>query len=161
MASPNRRPIAAGSILIGLGLVFLAKQHLGWHFGWEMVLILLGGAFLVGYVLRREYGLLIPGCVLSGLGWGQFAYEMGARGEPALLGLGLGFIGIYVIGLLFREPRGNWWPLVPGGVLVLLSQDAFSWFVDQLTDNWPLILVAIGILLVVSGLRGRRSRSSG
>lgn len=160
MANANRRPVAAGSILIVLGLVFLAKQQFGWHFGWEVALILLGLAFLIGYAARREYGLLIPGCVLTGLGCGQFARELGAQGEPGLLGLGLGFVGIYVIGLLFREPRGNWWPLIPGVILILLSQNAFRWFVERLTDNWPLILIVVGVLMVLGGLRGRRPRRS-
>ena len=152
------RPIVGGLILIGVGLTFLALQHIK-GLGWEVVLLLLGAAFLVGYVWRREYGLLVPAGILLGLGGGFLAEDYGAGGEPILLGLGIGFIGIYVVGLLLREPRAHWWPLIPGGVLVALSLDAFKRVFRFMTDNWPLVLVAIGVLMVLSGLRGRGRRA--
>jgi hypothetical protein len=114
---------------------------------------------VAGYLYRRRYGFLIPGGILLGLG-------LGSIGEGALfqiadfeaIGLGIGFISIYVIALAY-EGRTHWWPLIPGGILVVTGlATGNAVFQRLLSVGWPLILVFIGLLFLASafGLMGRR-----
>ena len=65
----ENRGVIAGIILIALGLLFLAAQFFE-GVGDAVVLLLIGGAFIYGYFSRQQYGLLIPGGILTGLGLG-------------------------------------------------------------------------------------------
>ena len=71
------------------------------------------------------------------------------------LGLGLGFVAIFLIAFLY-ERKSHWWPLIPGTVLILLGlrrmEEVFGW----LLRNWPLILVIIGVLILLGALRPAR-----
>ena len=64
-----RRQRVSGTILLVLGLVLLVSELTG-GLGGAMVLLLIGSAFIVGYLHCRSYGLLIPGSILLGLGSG-------------------------------------------------------------------------------------------
>ena len=153
----QKRRVTAGIVLVVVGLALFVFERFE-DIGHGAVLSLVGAAFLVAYFLRRNYGLLVPGGILTGLGLG----ELGERtlssfsDDPTLLGLGLGFLAIYGIALAF-ERRSHFWPLIPGIVLVLLALPGTDELLDLLFDNWPLLLAAIGVVLLLSGLRGRRS----
>ena len=91
--------------------------------------------------------------VLLGLGAATaFEDTLFRFGNPALLGLGCGFVGIYLVALLY-ERRSHWWPLIPGAALILLgfpdTERVFRWLID----NWPLVLVLIGVLTLLGALR--------
>ncbi len=144
--------VAAGLALILLGAaLYILERNAGLDAA--AVFFLIGGAFLAGYLYRREFGLLIPAGVLLGLGTGtvmeqtRFSY-----GQPTLWGLGLGFVSIYVIGLIYERKR-RWWPLIPGGVLILLGLPRVGNVIDFLFANWPLVLVLAGVLILIGGLR--------
>ena len=83
-----------------------------------------------------------------------------AFGDSVQIGLGGGFLAIYVIGMLY-ERRTQWWPLVPGGFLVVtgLPEGAplFAW----MAFNWPLIFVVIGALILFGALRSPRPSRGG
>ncbi|MBN1484178.1 MAG: hypothetical protein JXA37_05605 [Chloroflexia bacterium] len=156
----NRRRIIGGTILILLGIAFLAQQFIH-GLGDSAFLFIIGGAFLVAYFVRQAYGLLIPGCILVGLGLGSIGENtfIGV-GDFSALGLGIGFIAIYVIARIYQGDS-HWWPLIPGGILILVG-------VASLTENlgrifsvgWPLLLVLIGLLLLAGafGLFDRAKR---
>ena len=60
-------------MLVGLGILFLVQQSLGFdlgQFGWPLVIILPGLAFLAAYALgpRGTAGMAVPGCVLTTIG---------------------------------------------------------------------------------------------
>ncbi len=148
----------AGAILVLLGLGLFAVQFVE-GFGETLVLFLIGGAFVAGYLYRRAYGLLIPGCILIGIGLGSLgegtAFEIG---DLSSIGLGLGFIAIYVIALVYQG-ESHWWPLIPGGILVVTGLAAGNKAFEQLLSvAWPLILVFIGLMLLAGafGLVGHR-----
>ena len=143
----NRRQILPGLILIVLGIVFLLTQY--FEFGPGLFLILLGLIFLIPYALTRAYGLLIPGCILAGIGVGlTFERTLSRPDVTVSLGLGLAFLAIYVVQLIVAG-SSHWWPLVPGGILLLVG---FAELVPQaqaLLDNgWPLLLIAIGLAVL-------------
>ena len=156
--SDNRGSVTAGLVMIALGLAFLAIQFLEQVSG-SAVLLALGAAFLVAHVTYRIYGLLIPACILLGLGGGVLAEEFGATGDAVILGLGLGFVAIWGIDRLTarRSPRASWWPLVPGSILLVVG---ISSYFGGLKDLFPLLLgvllLVLGVFVVVRGLRGER-----
>src|SRR5258708_21996462 len=60
-------------VLVGLGILFLVQQTLGFdigHFGWPVFVLLPGLAFLAAYALgpRGTAGMAVPGCVLTTIG---------------------------------------------------------------------------------------------
>ena len=91
----------AGMILIGVGLGFFFLQR--WQgAGTSTILLLIGAAFLVAYLLRRAYGLLVPAGILLGLGLGGLL-EARFLDDEAVFGLGCGFVFIYVVALLVER----------------------------------------------------------
>ena len=88
--------------------------------------MLLGGlAFLATFIATRSYGFLVPGGILTGFGAALVAQDLGLVDDIGLFGLGGGFLLIPALQLATRMPRdgGWWWPLIPGGILVLLGRD--------------------------------------
>ncbi|HVH32402.1 MAG TPA: hypothetical protein VNA31_12190, partial [bacterium] len=57
-----------GIILIVLGVIFIVGQRLG--IGGEGTTAAIGIAFLVAFVSTRNYGFLVPGGIMTGLGLG-------------------------------------------------------------------------------------------
>ena len=81
------------------------------------------GAFMAAYLAKKEYGFLIPACILLGLGAGSIgANSFFDFGDSRQLGLGFGFVAIFLIALLY-ERKSHWWPLIPGAALILLGLD--------------------------------------
>jgi hypothetical protein len=162
MDEVTRRRVMAGAILVVIGVALLALE-LAKGFGEWIVLILIGGAFLTAYFLRRSYGLLIPGCILVGLGLGAIGTNtMPGVGDFTQIGLGVGFIAIYVIDRVYRSPKTHWWPLIPGGILLVTGLGALSGDLGRvLRDGWPLLLVLAGLILIGAafGLFGRKQAS--
>ncbi len=119
--------------------------------GGEGVVAAVGLAFLVAYALTRRYGFLVPGGILTGLGVGIiYESQMHARGATVVLGLGLGFLGIYAVDAAARKTPRGWWPLIPGGVLTLIGllQAAGQEFLGSIGRWWPVLLIAVGAYLV-------------
>jgi hypothetical protein len=158
MDEQNRGRIVAGAVLIVLGLGLLGLQFVQ-GIGEGMFLFLLGALFVAGYFYRRVYGLLIPGCILLGLGLGSVGERsILAFGDFGAIGLGVGFVAIYVIDLIYRGAT-HWWPLIPGLILIVAGIAEGNANLERLLSvGWPLILVLIGLLLLAGafGLTGRR-----
>lgn len=158
MDDKSRSRVVLGAILIILGVGLFALQFFE-GFTEAFYLFLIGGAFTAWYLYRRIYGVLIPGCIMLGLG-------LGTVGEEALLsfkgleeiGLGVGFVALWVIPLIY-EGKSIWWPLIPGAILIIVGLSEGSEAFDRLLDvGWPLIIVFIGLLLLAGafGLFGRK-----
>ncbi|MEE9270251.1 MAG: hypothetical protein V3V49_08315 [Candidatus Krumholzibacteria bacterium] len=153
----HRRHVA-GSTLVVLGLVLFLVRLSGRPADNTLVLFTVGGVFLAWYLYRRRYGLLIPACVLLGLGVGRVIDRTSLNiSDGQALGLGLGFVAIFILDMVVRD-RSPWWPLIPGAILLVkgvgLDFAPADWF---LTKGWPLVLVAIGIL-ILTGVVGRPPR---
>lgn len=151
MAELETRRVTAGAVLIAVGLAFYLLRRVE-GLGGEIVLGVLGLAFLVAYLWRRAYPLLVPAGILLGLTAGIYLDDVLAGSiEGVLLGLGCGFLFIYLVSLVY-ERRNVWWPLFPGGALVLISLPVTEEWAERAFENWPLLLVAVGVILVVAGL---------
>ncbi len=160
MNEQNRGQLVTGAILIVLGVGLLALQFLE-GFGEAVIFFLIGGAFVAGYLYSRAYGLLIPGCILLGLGLGSVggsSISSVSEDTFVLLGLGVGFIAIWVMPLVY-EGKSIWWPLIPGVILIVVGlAEGNESFEKLLEVGWPLILVLIGLLVLAGafGLTGRK-----
>lgn len=149
-----KRPIGgdvvAGAVLVVIGVALLATTALG--LGGELVVALIGICLLAAYAVTRRYGLLVPGGILTGLGLGIALEVPATRGFAPVLGLGLGFLAIYVVDRLATGAAARWWPLVPGGVLLAVgAADArqAGGPIGDVARWWPLLLVIAGALLLV------------
>jgi hypothetical protein len=163
MARSRSGGLTAGVLLVAIGGVLLAtrlssiESAPAWLMG-------LGLAFALLAVLRRTYGALVAGCVMIGLGAGMLLGDEAVAGLPknawSLLGLGLGFLGLYLVDLILRLRR-HWWPLVPGVVLVAMGGARLVSRVQLVPPAveafvrlwWPVGLVAVGAWLLVRSLR--------
>ncbi len=138
----------AGLVIAGIGLFFLAGQ-LEPDIG-RFVTLFMGLALLAVFVIRRDYGFLVPGSILTGIGIG-LALEPATLDDSGIMMLSLagGFLGIWVLGSLYRLPQNPWWPLIPGGILTLIGLVQLSrTSVDGALRLWPVILIVLGALLL-------------
>jgi hypothetical protein len=151
--------LIGGSVLIIIWAALLAGQmvpDLG-----RFIVLAIGLVLLATFVLRREYGWLVAGSIVSGVGVGVVLSTTLAgtlSGAAVLLSIGGGFIAIWLISYLLAIPERHWWPLIPG--LIMLSIGGAlalgEWAVDLLV-YWPLALIVIGVLLLGSALLRQRS----
>jgi len=159
MANTGQGRVAVGAVLIVIGLMLLASQFVE-GFADRAWPVVIGGAFVAGYFYRKAYGLLIPGCILLGIGLGNLASgSIRNFGDFDSIALGLGFIAIFVIAALY-EGRTHWWPLIPGGILVIQGlQEGNQAVRDLVAVGWPVVLILIGLILLAGAFRatGRRS----
>jgi hypothetical protein len=149
---PVDRRSTAGIILVVLGLMFLAAQW--FDFTGAAVLGALAMFFVVMYATTRKYGFLIPGMILGGLAVGVGLQESGydPNGGFVVLGLGAGFIAIYLINVFVRTPA-SWWPLIPGGILsvVGLTQVAEGTAAaETIARLWPVGLIVAGVIVLIA-----------
>jgi hypothetical protein len=153
-----RSGVATGLMLIVLGLGLYWMQFLG-ETGESILLLLMGGLGIAAYLYTRCRFLLVLGCIVFGAGIGSFGErQFFFYGEFSKIGLGIGFILIYLIAFAY-ERRAHWWPLIPGGVLLLLGFQSWRrfWTFLLTEKGWPLILVIIGGLILLGTLtKGRK-----
>ena len=91
MAKPDRQKFTAGMVLVLLGLGFFLVQRLD-AVGSEVIMLIIGAAFLVTYFFQKAYGLLVPAGILIGIGVGKLLQDQyWWANEGVQLGLGVGF----------------------------------------------------------------------
>jgi hypothetical protein len=160
----SRRP----SLVLGIGLLVVGGVLLATRLGTvetapAWLLGVGAGLALIG-ILRRSYPALVGGMVLLGIGAGMLLGDRGVAnlraGTWLLLGLGGGFIGVYVLALVLQL-RQHWWPLIPGAVLLAVAGARVARDFALLPPNveiavrtyWPAALIIVGIFVVVRALR--------
>lgn len=120
----RRGGLIAGIILIVIGvsvlLINLGLVEPG------LFIAALGVSFLIVYIFWRLLGFLVAGMILAWLGTAITLIQAGLfgpdiEGYVILVSLGLAFILIYA----FMGRRRRWWPLITGGVLLLLGATVF------------------------------------
>ncbi len=158
MKTPKSRRTVAGLTLIGIGLGLYALQRVE-GLGESAIFLLIGAVFLAAYLYRRVFGFLIPACLLLGLGTGPLLERsLFRRIDGETLGLGIGFVAIWLIALVY-ERKSQWWPLIPGAFLIIAALPRGDDVFDLLVDHWPLILVVVGALILL-GIIGKKQEST-
>ena len=156
----NRNEWIGGVILIGLGLFFLVNQFI--DFNWDGVgiylLPTLGAVFLLAGIFTRQAGFIIPGGIISGIGWGSvlvtgaFSDSGDVEGGVFMLTFAAGWALITVLTAVFTEET-HWWPLIPGGIMALIGGGILfgGIFMQGLTllgQIWPVLLIGLGIYVL-------------
>ena len=143
-------------ILIVVGAGGLATQTLkpttdvgGW------IVLTIGLALLGAFAYTRNYGYLIPGGILTGLGAGIIASQAltfpndETKSGAIVLGLGLGFLSIWVVGAIVRVAQHHWWPLIPGGILTAIGGALLiGGQAVRLLDYWGVAIIALGLFVL-------------
>ena len=109
-----------GAVLVVVGAVLLAYRFSDTLAAGSAPLVI-GLGFVTWWAMGGGFGLVVPGGVLGGIGVGLVLQEAGFYGDAVPLGLGLGFLAIYVLDAVRRREWSRWWPLVPGVVLVVVG----------------------------------------
>jgi hypothetical protein len=146
-------------VVAGIGLLLLLGQVVPDMGRW--IPLIVGLAFMAAFFVRREYGFLVPGSIVTGVGVGVLladALSGDLEGAVVVLSLAGGFLGVWVLGTVFRLPQNHWWPLIPGGILAIVGMVLLADAdVEGLTRWWPLILVLIGALIIGRAFVRRRT----
>jgi hypothetical protein len=161
-----RDQMALAVILILVGVAGLAGQvlHLTANLG-GLIVIAIGLGFAVAFAFTRHYGFLVPGGIMTGLGAGIIASESLALaddqpGGAIVLGLGLGFLAIWVVGAIARVERNHPWPLIPGGILAVIGAVlVIGGQMVNLLDYWGIGAIAVGIVVLWRSFAETRARS--
>lgn len=164
---PRRRTnLIGGLVLTVLGLLILAVQLLPGIqllFSWPWIIIGFGLAIFFIGAATGVPALAIPACIIGGLGgilyyqsatgdWDSWAYIWALI--PGLVGL-----GILLSGLLGEDAEGS---AQAGGLLILISLVLFTLFgsffgaLGLIGDYWPVLLILLGLVLLISPLLRRR-----
>ena len=164
----DRRGLNVGVALVAVGLYFILRHSLHLH-GPGPLLLLIGTILLVISAFRDFRGPLVAAGVLLGLGAGYLLRDpleaWMPRWATLLLGLGSGLLLVAALDhSAGRERRPT--PLVPGVILVAIAVITAlavnvhipETLYDSVWRFWPFVLVAAGLMLVVSAFRKRRAR---
>jgi hypothetical protein len=141
----------AAAVLLVIAAVALIGPHV--PFDWrDGMLLLMGLGFIVWAALARSPGLLVPGCVLCGIGAGVLLRDAYGKGA-FLLAMAGGFL--LLAGLsraMFGARKGNLWPLWPAaglafaGLLSYGGSDVREWL-RAARPFWPYALIAVALFL--------------
>lgn len=172
MVTPQRHPhaggIIGGSILIGLGVLFLLAQFFNFpalEYFWPVFVIGVGGLFFIGMFLggKSAAGLAIPGSVIGVIGlallyqnftghWNSWAYGW----TVIVMAVGL---GIWIAGMWADNPsqRHNGGRVMRTGFVLFILFGAFFELIlsgfsgPALTQSlFPVLLILLGLYFVVT-----------
>lgn len=160
-----------GTLMILLGAAFLMVEVFGaptWFDpdrSWPLIVIGVGGLLAIIGLLTRQSGMAVPACVVGGIGmllyyqnrtgdWDSWAYAWSLI--PGFVGVGIILAGLFG-GHLRRALVGGLWLLIISAVMFV----AFGSFLGPLSGLglsrfWPLVVIALGLLMLVESLATRR-----
>lgn len=159
VSTDRRGTMVGGALLIAIGLLVLLAQNVQTETLGLLFLPALGGLFLIAGLVGRQEGFIIPGGILMGIGLGAIftqnpalAATETAKGGVFFLGFALGWFLIPLLSKLFTRET-QWWALIPGGIMfliggALLLGGAAMNVLEFVGRWWPLILIAIGLLVI-------------
>ena len=148
---PSTRSPLPGIILIVLGVLFLIANLSNVHLDafWPVFVLGPGVAFIVLFFRdRKEYGLLMPGTILTVIGLLFFACtftgwdQMQHLWPLFIMAPGVGFVMMYLFG---RHERGF---LIPAVILIGLGL-VFLLDASESEYLWPILLIAAGLLFLI------------
>ena len=154
----SRDALVGGLVLVTVGAILLVGQLVPDLS--RYVALIIGLGLLALFLVRQEYGLLIAGCIVTGVGVG-IVIASTASGDLAgagfLLSLGSGFLAIWLLSYLLRLSERHPWPLVPGLILTSIGAAlAVGGSAMDLLSLWPVALIVVGLVLVASWMLAAR-----
>ena len=137
-----------GALLLALGIGLLVEQLVPELSFWSLVILALGGAFAVAWLVGRVVGATVPALVLIGWGLARIGSELGyLTGDGwALLFVGVALLSPGRLGA-FQHARRDW-ALVIGAILGLIG-------LADAADSLPFTLDAAVIIPIALDRRRR------
>ena len=160
----NRERLGAawvGLSLIGLGIVLLVAQWIGWDRIWPIFPLMGGLAFLVGYAVSgfEDSGMVFVGTAATLVGVFFFGFTLGVWewGDMAKLWPVFPLIGGVAFAALFLAERArNVGTLGVGCAAMLVGvvglAVTYGFAGAGIVKFWPLLLVLIGLISLVGVL---------
>jgi hypothetical protein len=162
----RRSSLVGGILLILIGVGFVALQlvpelgdWLQFEVTWPLFIIGVGVILFVVGLVTAVPGLAVPACIVGGLG-GIF-YWQASTGRWETWGyvwpLIISFVGVGVLlsnildGQTAKGVREGGWPILIGVVLFVIMGSIFGGL-GWLGPYWPLLIVALGVLVLIQGL---------
>jgi hypothetical protein len=156
----KKNDYTGGLILIGIGVLFLIGQFVNLENWGLLFLPALGALFLLWGILAKEGGLMVPGGIISGIGWGSYAIAGELMpgvddGGIFMIIFGLGFMSIALFSALFAKET-HWWALIPGGIIsfigvAIMFGGVFLGAVELAGQFWPVVLILVGLYVIIKG----------
>jgi uncharacterized integral membrane protein len=164
MEKRTRSSVIGGTLLILLGLFFLAYQlapeRLSWlrvEMSWPLIVVGVGLFLLVFGLLVGAPGMAVPASVVGGIGlllywqnatnnWESWSYAWALI--PGFVGIGVILTGLLGGGKLRDSLEGGFW-------LILISLVMFAIFgsflggMTLLGSYWPALLIVLGLVVLV------------
>jgi len=151
--------IIPGVVLIGLGFIILLSSlfpNFNDEIGGSIFFVAISIAFLIVYLMNQKFWwAIIPAGVMASLAAtilvdGLTRFD---GGGVFLMGIALTFALLTVLPGL----EGNrQWPLIPAGILFVVSLFALFEDFNLSTLVWAVILIVLGVFLVVRSLLHKR-----
>jgi hypothetical protein len=171
MESRTRRSIASGTLLILLGLLFLAYQLMPEQFGWLQIdlswpLIIVGvGLFMLIFgLIVGAPGMAVPASILSGIGGLLYWQNLTGRWDtwsfawaliPGFVGVGILLTGLLGGGKLRDSIEGGGWLIIISLVLFAIF-GSFLGGLELFGSYWPVLLIVLGLVVLARSLFPRR-----
>jgi hypothetical protein len=167
MNDKRRNDLIGGLLLISIGALVLVGKAINFDVipnAGLLFLPALGALFMVAGIFGRNEGLMVPGGIISGIGWGAylvagpFTWQAEQQqGGIFFLAFALGWVSITVMSALFAK-KTVWGTLVPAAVLAAIGGALFfgGAFMDVLEvagKLWPLALIAVGAGIIFKATR--------
>lgn len=152
-----------GLTFVGLGVMLLLAQWLGWGRLWPLFPLLGGLSFLVAYVLGgfRDAGLVFIGIAASLVGFFFLGFTLGywEWGEMGRLWPVFPLIGGVAFCALFLAERPRDLGTLAVGVAALVVGIVglgvtFGMLGKEVVKLWPLLLILMGLFGLASGVIG-------
>ncbi len=159
-STDRRSALVGGALLVAIRLLVLLAQTINIESLGLLFLPALGGLFLVAGIVGRQAGFIIPGGILTGIGVGALLIQGSsvplsgtAQGGMFLLAFAGGWFLITFLTAAFTRCT-QWWALIPGTIMALvggalLMGGAALNLLEFAGRWWPLILVALGLVIIV------------
>jgi hypothetical protein len=155
----RRNRWVGGLVLIAVGILALFGQYFEVAWSAPLILLTIGGVFIIAGIISRQSGWFIPGGILAGIGMGVAAtlwavddYSGEVAGGSFLLLFSLGWALIPILSIIFTDDR-HLWALIPGGIIAMVGV-GLIWggmaldVLEFLGDIWPVFLILIGVYIL-------------
>lgn len=160
MAKKLHNDLTGGLILIAVGLIIMIGRFVDVSANVGLLIMpAIGAGFLLWGILTRQSGLIIPGSIISGIGWGAYLIS-GPVTIPAnveeggifMLVFGAGFAAITLLSTVFTNEK-HLWALIPGSIMVFIGLSVLfgGIFMNMLVlagKLWPVALIALGVYTI-------------
>lgn len=158
-----------GVLLVLLGVGLLAQFLVPTLSLGTLVLLAVGLAFVGGWLFGGSWFSLVPGSIFTSLGVAELIEDLALLGPagqdvPGLASsaLAIGFFLVWLVGYL-RGRRHSWplWGAAIFGVIGFAQLSGRIVGLPELGVLWPLLIIAIGLLMMVGARRNWDGRPRG